>query len=128
MTPKVSVLVPCYNLGAFLDEAIDSVLAQTFQDFEIVIVDDGSTDPATRALLADYRKPNTRVIRIERAGVSVARNTAIANSSGPSYGLDRQFRRGPELNRFCGETSIPRATRRHLLGWRRWIARLAGKS
>lgn len=80
--PRVSVIVPCYNLGAYLDEAVESVLAQTSQDFEIVIVDDGSTDPGTEALLADYRRPKTRVIRIAHAGVSEARNVAIANATG----------------------------------------------
>src|SRR5688500_7929269 len=50
--PRVSVVVPCYDQGQFLDEAVDSVLAQTFGDLEILVVDDGSTDPDTRALLA----------------------------------------------------------------------------
>lgn len=81
--PRVSVIIPCYNLGAYLSDAVESVLAQTRQDFEIVIVDDGSTDPDTQALLADYRRPNTRVIRIAHAGVSEARNVAIANATGP---------------------------------------------
>lgn len=81
-TPKVSVIIPCYNLGEYLEEAVNSVLAQTFQDFEIVIVDDGSTDPATRTLLAGYRPPKTRVLRIPHGGVSAARNVAIANSTG----------------------------------------------
>jgi GT2 family glycosyltransferase len=80
--PRVSVIIPCYNLGAYLDEAVDSVLAQTCQDFEIVIVDDGSTDPATQALLAGYRRPKTRVIQTPHAGVSEARNVAIAHATG----------------------------------------------
>ena len=81
-SPTVSVIIPCYNLGQYLDEAVQSVLAQTYQDFEIVIVDDGSTDPVTRALLAGYRRPRTRVIQIAHAGVSEARNVAIAHSAG----------------------------------------------
>jgi len=81
--PTVSVIIPCYNLGRYLDEAVGSVLAQTYQDFEIVVVDDGSTDSATRALLADYRRPRTRVIRTAHGGVSAARNLAIANTTGP---------------------------------------------
>jgi glycosyltransferase involved in cell wall biosynthesis len=82
-TPRVSVLVPCCDLGEFLDEAVGSVLAQTFQDFEIVVVDDGSTDAATTALLADYRRPKTRVLRVPHGGVSAARNHAIAATTGP---------------------------------------------
>src|SRR5436189_1310286 len=80
--PAVSVIIPCYNLGQYLDEAVESVLAQTYQDFEIVIVDDGSTDSTTRALLADYHRPGTRVIHAAHAGVSAARNLAIAHSTG----------------------------------------------
>jgi GT2 family glycosyltransferase len=79
---KVSVIIPCYNLGRYLDEAVESVLAQTYQDFEIVVVDDGSTDPETQALFADYHRAKTRVIRAPHNGVSAARNLAIANSSG----------------------------------------------
>lgn len=81
-SPRVSIIIPCYNLGEYLDEAVDSVLAQTFQDLEIVVVDDGSTDAATQTLLSDYRRPRTRVIRTSHAGVSAARNVAIANTTG----------------------------------------------
>ena len=81
-TPRVSVIIPCYNLGAYLDETVDSVLSQTFQDFEIVIVDDGSTDAQTESLLASYDRPRTRVMRTAHHGVSAARNVAIANTTG----------------------------------------------
>ena len=81
-TPRVSVIIPCYNLGQYLDEAVESVLSQTYQDFEILIVDDGSTDPATQALLADYRRPKTRVMRTTHGGLAAARNLAIANTAG----------------------------------------------
>lgn len=80
--PKVSVVVTCYNLGKYIDEAIDSVLAQTYQDFEIVIVDDGSTDEETVRILDAYDKPKTRIIRTENQGVSLARNTGIAEARG----------------------------------------------
>ncbi|HXA63644.1 MAG TPA: glycosyltransferase family A protein [Bryobacteraceae bacterium] len=80
--PKVSVVIPCFNLGHYLDEAVDSVLNQTFQDLEIVIVNDGSTDPATNIKLAGYDKPRTRVIQTQNQGLAAARNVAIAHSRG----------------------------------------------
>jgi len=82
MTPRVSVVVPCYDHGRFLDEAVGSVFAQTFQDFEIVIVDDGSTDPATRAVLDGWDRPRTRVLRIPNRGLSGARNAGIRATAG----------------------------------------------
>ena len=82
MSPTVSVVIPCYNLGEYLNEAVDSVLAQTFTDFEIVIVDDGSTDERTRALLANYQRPKTRVIRTENHGLPAARNEGARHTSG----------------------------------------------
>jgi GT2 family glycosyltransferase/SAM-dependent methyltransferase len=78
----VSVVVPCFNLGAYLDEAVESVLGQTYQDFEIVIVDDGSDDAATRHLLASYRRPKARVIRAPHGGVARARNRGLHGSAG----------------------------------------------
>ncbi len=80
--PKVSVIIPCFNLGQYLEEAVDSVFAQTFQDFEIIIVNDGSTDKATNDLLADFRRPRTKVIFSENRGLPAARNLAIENSGG----------------------------------------------
>ena len=82
LSPAVSVVIPCFNLGAYLDEAVQSVLAQTYQDFEILIVDDGSDDPATRHLLASYRRPRTRIISTENRGVASARNTGIEEAEG----------------------------------------------
>lgn len=76
------MIVPCYNLGAYLDEAVESVLEQTFQDFEIVIVNDGSTDPDTNRLLVEYRRPKTRIVQSDNRGLPAARNLAIAHSLG----------------------------------------------
>lgn len=80
--PKVSVVIPCYNHGAYLDEAVDSVLAQSCRDFEIVIVNDGSSDPLTLSLLEGYRRPRTRILHTPNRGVSSARNTGIAAARG----------------------------------------------
>jgi GT2 family glycosyltransferase len=82
-SPRVSVIVTCWNLGRYLDEAVNSVLAQTFRDFEIVIVDDGSTDPETRTRLDGYSRPCTRVLRRPHAGVAAARNAGIAATTAP---------------------------------------------
>ena len=81
-SPRVSIVVTCHNLGQYLDDAIDSVFAQTFQDFEIVIVDDGSTEAGTVQLLSNYQRPRTRVVRIENRGLPGARNEGIRQTSG----------------------------------------------
>lgn len=80
--PKVSVVIPCYNQGIYLDEAVDSVLAQTCRDFEIIVVDDGSNDEETRRLLAGYQRPRTRVIHTANRGLAMARNSGIAAAGG----------------------------------------------
>ena len=78
--PKVSVIIPTYNRGWILKEAIDSVLAQDFTDFELVVVDDGSTDD-TKKILDDYKR-DLIVIRQSNKGVSAARNRGIGAASG----------------------------------------------
>ena len=80
--PQVSVIIPCYNQGRYLDDAITSVLVQTYQNFEILIVDDGSTEPETIEILQDYQQPKTRIIRTENQGVATARNLGIAQAQG----------------------------------------------
>lgn len=80
--PKVSVIIPCYNQGIYLEEAVDSVLAQTFRDFEVIVVDDGSDDEATVRLLSACDRPGTRVIRTPNQGLAEARNTGIRESRG----------------------------------------------
>jgi len=79
---KVSVIIPCYNQGHFVDEAVDSVLAQTFADLEIIIVNDGSTDPATNRILRDYKKPKTCVLHTKNHRLGGARNNGIRAASG----------------------------------------------
>ncbi len=76
---KVSVIIPCYNGARFLPEAIESVLAQTYREFEIIVVDDGSTDNSG-VVARSYS--GVRVIRQENQGVAVARNTGLCESRG----------------------------------------------
>ena len=85
MPPRISVLMPCFNHGAFIDEAVASVLTQTLQDFEIVIVDDGSTDPGTRETLARLNAPRTTVLTTANRGLPAARNFAARHASGEFY-------------------------------------------
>ena len=79
---RVSIVIPCYNAGRFLAEAVESALAQTHGDLEIVIVDDGSTDAETTRLLDAADWPRTRVLRQANAGPAAARNAAIAAAAG----------------------------------------------
>jgi glycosyltransferase involved in cell wall biosynthesis len=76
--PKVSVIIPTYNRGWILREAIDSVLAQDYTDYELIVVDDGSTDD-TRKILGSYGR-DIIVLRQPNQGVSAARNRGIAES------------------------------------------------
>ena len=78
----VSVIIPCYNHGAFIQEAIDSVKAQTYKDWEIIIVNDGSDDVETIEQLDRLKQKGFYVIDISNSGVSVARNLAIAVAKG----------------------------------------------
>jgi glycosyltransferase involved in cell wall biosynthesis len=77
--PLVSAIMPVYNGEAFLQAALDSLLAQDYDPFEIVVCDDGSTD-RTPAILAGV--PGIRVLRQENRGAAAARNASIAASSG----------------------------------------------
>jgi glycosyltransferase involved in cell wall biosynthesis len=76
----VSVIVPNYNYARYLGEAIDSVLAQTYADIELIVVDDGSTD-GSRAVIESYGDRVTAIFQQNR-GVSAARNSGVAASSG----------------------------------------------
>ena len=80
-TPKVSVIIPTYNRAALLPRAVNSVLAQTCQDFELLIVDDCSADD-TPQVIAAFTDPRIRAFRHEvNRGLSAALNTGIANAS-----------------------------------------------
>ena len=76
---RVSVLIPTYNRAEYLGEAIESVLAQTYRDFEIVVVDDGSTDNTSELV---QRYPCVRYVYQDHAGIPQTRNRALAEARG----------------------------------------------
>jgi glycosyltransferase involved in cell wall biosynthesis len=78
--PKVSVVIPAYNTASYLPEAIESVLQQTYQDFEILIVDDGSTDNTAEIALS--YAPRVKLIKKENGGPAAARNTGMQHATG----------------------------------------------
>ena len=81
--PKVSVVVPVYNAEKYIDRCIDSILSQTFEDFELILVDDGSPDKSGKICDNYAAKDNrVKVIHKQNGGVSTARNVGIENSTG----------------------------------------------
>lgn len=83
--PRVSVIIPVYNAARTLEQALESVLAQSFHDFEIVAVDDGSRD-ASVAVLKRYGD-RVKVLEQKNRGPSAARNLALRNSTGEYLGF-----------------------------------------
>lgn len=81
MPARVSVVVPTYNARPLLSQTLAAILAQTFADFELIVIDDGSTDD-TPEYLATLTDPRLRVIRQTNAGVGAARNRGIDESTG----------------------------------------------
>jgi len=80
-TPRVTVIIPTYNRAAYLGEAIGSVLGQSLGDFELIVVDDGSTDD-TPALLGAISDPRLRVLRREHGGISASLNAGLRAARG----------------------------------------------
>ncbi len=83
MIPAVSVMMPAYNAERTIQQAIESVLAQTMPDWELIVVDDGSTDAtAQRAVALADRDARVKVVRQANGGESAARNTALQHMQG----------------------------------------------
>ncbi|MFZ1545900.1 MAG: glycosyltransferase [Candidatus Nitrotoga sp.] len=81
MPPIASIIMPCYNGMRHIQAAIDSVLAQTFDDFELIVVDNGSTD-RTPEILSSVNDPRLRVLTLQERGVSRARNLGLREAHG----------------------------------------------
>ena len=83
MIPKISVIIPVYNAEKTLHRCIDSILAQTFSDFEVLLIDDGSKDKSGE-ICDEYARKDSRikVCHKENGGVSSARNMGLDNAKG----------------------------------------------
>lgn len=83
MTPKISVIVPTFNTEKYLRCCVDSILAQTFTDYELLLIDDGSTD-GSEVICDKYAEKDTRikVLHKNNGGVSSARNLGLDNAKG----------------------------------------------
>jgi glycosyltransferase involved in cell wall biosynthesis len=128
LNPLVSVLIPAYNAAATLAETLASVCSQTYQNLEIIIVDDGSVD-ATFALASrlSHEDRRIRVLRQDNAGVAAARNLALRHAAGPLVApvdaddlwhltkIERQVRRLHEVTDiavvYCWSVEIDPASR-----------------
>ena len=117
---RISVVIPAYNQGHYLGDAIQSVLDQTYQDFEMIVVDDGSTDN-TRDLATSFRDARVRYVYQENRGLSAARNTGIQHTTGPFVtfldsddfflpnalaSLVTALERNPEIGFVAGQTVV----------------------
>ena len=82
-TPLISVIIPCYNYGAYMRDAVDSILAQTYTHWEMLIIDDGSKDN-TAAIAQEYARQDSRITYHHQAnqGLSAARNTGLRLAKG----------------------------------------------
>lgn len=104
--PRVSVVVPVYNAQAYLAEAMDSILGQTFFDFEVIVIDDGSTDKS-KEILEKYAADDTRVRLVSREnkgvtatlneGISLSRGTYIARMDADDITLPDRFEKQVEF-------------------------------
>ncbi len=86
--PKISIIVPVYNMEKYLHQCVDSILAQTFKDFELLLIDDGSKDSSPK-ICDDYAAADSRVrvIHKENGGLSDTRNLGISMAKAPLVGF-----------------------------------------
>lgn len=87
-SPKISIIVPVYNMEKYLHQCVDSILAQTFKDFELLLIDDGSKDSSPK-ICDDYAAADSRVkvVHKENSGQADSRNIAIAMAKAPLIGF-----------------------------------------
>ena len=80
--PKITVYITNYNYGQFLRQAIESVLIQTEQDFEIILIDDGSTDDSISLIQSYIDHPKVKIVLQQNKGLTISNNLALKLSRG----------------------------------------------
>lgn len=80
---KFSIILPCFNSKSYINKCVDSILSQSFSDYELIVIDDGSTD-GTSQILDEYAStyPHIHVHHFSNAGVSIARKRGISLATG----------------------------------------------
>ena len=86
--PKISVIIPAYNIAEYLPRCLDSVIDQTYKNLEIIVISDGSTDK-TNDIIKEYEKKDSRIVAIlkENSGVSDTRNKGLDIATGDYIGF-----------------------------------------
>ena len=104
--PAVSIIIPVYNIGKYLEKCLDSVIAQTFPDIEIIVVNDGSTDNSPE-IIARYADKDPRIVVIDKAneGLAYARKSGIEAANGES-------RRRRLFRTRCHRAGLPQSQRK----------------
>jgi len=100
---SISIIVPCYNYGNYIPEALSSIREQTYTNWECIIVDDGSTDNSRQVTEAFIQNdPRFKLISVANSGVSAARNTGVAHSKGAYiFPLDADDKMHPDCLKRC---------------------------
>ncbi|WP_071188886.1 glycosyltransferase family A protein [Trichormus sp. NMC-1] len=96
--PKISVIIPVYNSEKTVAETLDSVLAQTYGDLEVIIVDDGSTDKSIE-ICRQFNDERIKIVHQQNRGLAGARNTGIRHAQGEFLG----FVDSDEIAKSCGD-------------------------
>lgn len=105
---KISIIIPCYNVEKFLQRCLDSVINQTFSDFEAICVNDGSLDNS-KEILENYAKKDSRfkIINQKNQGLSIARNNGLKKANGEwIYFLDSDDFMHPKLLEYTYDLAI----------------------
>ena len=120
-SPEISIIVPVYRVEQYLNDCIDSILAQTFTDFEVILVDDGSPDSCPALCDAAAAKDSRiRVIHKPNGGVGEARNVGIEAAQGEYLTPEHLAQYGAQLDIWlCGPAGLGKAMRQaQQRGWR----------